>query len=294
MNTPVKIFIILNLLIAMAFCWIQMTVYATRENWKRRWDQETRDYQTAIEKKGEALAVESFKRVRAQNDLAKIETQLSDAQAAIKKLETVVTEREKDIQTRDLALSKKDAEIQGLLEDNRALSGTLEQTRQRNTELTHIAQVARAVAFQLNVKLAEVEDDYNNATTELAQRKEDIAKLTTDLKDKEAKLALVLKYHPNVWKQVNDEKGTKVFVQGIVAAIKVGPDGKQDLVMLTVGKEEQVAEGMEFVIFRGNQYIVKVRAERVLNDMVACRVIPEFWNANGLLIQQGDLAQNRL
>jgi hypothetical protein len=31
-----------------------------------------------------------------------------------------------------------------------------------------------------------------------------------------------------------------------------------------------------------------------MNDMVACRVIPESWNSNHLQIQQGDLAQNRL
>ena len=32
------------------------------------------------------------------------------------------------------------------------------------------------MAFQLNVKLAEVEDDYNNATTALAQREEELTK----------------------------------------------------------------------------------------------------------------------
>jgi hypothetical protein len=64
--------------------------------------------------------------------------------------------------------------------------------------------------------------------------------------------------------------------------------------MLTIGKEEAVEEGVEFIIFRGNQYVVKVRAEKVLNDMVACRVIPESWNAKGVKVQINDLAQNRL
>jgi len=64
--------------------------------------------------------------------------------------------------------------------------------------------------------------------------------------------------------------------------------------MLTIGKEEGIEEGMEFIVFRGNQYVAKVRAERVINDMVACRVIPTSWNTNGVKIQQGDLAQNRL
>ena len=50
---------------------------------------------------------------------------------------------------------------------------------------------------------------------------------------------------------------------------------------------------MEFIVFRANQYVVKVRTERVINDMVACRVIPNTWNTAGAKIQQGDLAQNR-
>jgi hypothetical protein len=31
-----------------------------------------------------------------------------------------------------------------------------------------------------------------------------------------------------------------------------------------------------------------------LGDMIACRIIPDSWNTNGLQVQQGDLAQNRL
>ena len=41
MNTATKVFIILNLLFALGFAYMQMLTYATRENWKRRWDQDT-------------------------------------------------------------------------------------------------------------------------------------------------------------------------------------------------------------------------------------------------------------
>jgi hypothetical protein len=64
--------------------------------------------------------------------------------------------------------------------------------------------------------------------------------------------------------------------------------------MLTIGKGDKVEEGVEFIIYRGNSYIVKVRAEKLLGDMVACRVISDSWNETKLQIQQGDLASNRL
>jgi RNA polymerase sigma factor (sigma-70 family) len=82
-------------------------------------------------------------------------------------------------------------------------------------------------------------------------------------------------------------------VQCMVAAISLNPEGEQDLVMLAVKNGQQVAEGTEFIIFRGNQYVVKVRVEKVLSDdMVACRVAPESWNKLEAKIQIGDLAQN--
>ena len=60
------------------------------------------------------------------------------------------------------------------------------------------------------------------------------------------------------------------------------------------GKGDKVEEGVEFIIYRGGDYIVKVRADRVMNDMVSCRVIQDSWNTKGLKIQQNDLASNRL
>ena len=83
-------------------------------------------------------------------------------------------------------------------------------------------------------------------------------------------------------------------IEGMVAAIHVGPNGEQDLVMISVGRNGNVKQNMEFIILRGDQYIVKVRVDRVLDDMAACRVIPETWNTRGHLIEQGDKAQNKL
>ena len=156
--------------------------------------------------------------------------------------------------------------------------------------------MARGVAFQLNVKLAEVEDDYNNAQAELTRREQTIYDLEEENKRKDALLALVRTQHPKVWEIVTDQAAgaSHVVVNAVVAAVKVNPQDQQDLVMLTIGRDDQVREGMEFILYRGNQYIVKVRAERVLNDMVACRVIPDTWNGKDLPIQVGDLATNRL
>ena len=64
--------------------------------------------------------------------------------------------------------------------------------------------------------------------------------------------------------------------------------------MLSIGGDEKVQEGTEFVIYRGGQYIVKARAQKIFPDMVACIIDPKSWNKQGLKVELTDSAQNRL
>ncbi len=294
MSTTVKVFIVLNLLLALAFMFVQMTLYATRENWKRRWNDDTKFFAEEVKVAAQKIADESYAKIQAQALVSSQGGQITDLQNAVKKQENVVSEKDKLIQSHTLTLSKNDEEIKALREQNQTLSNTLELTRQSNNEKTHIAQVARAVAFQLNVKLAEVEDDYNNATTALTQREEELTKAKKVNNQQNAQLAILKDRYPKIAAEIADEKQSASFLSAVVAAVRNNPQGQQDLVMLTLGKGDKVEEGVEFILFRGNSYIVRVRAEKVLGDMVACRVIPDSWNSAQLQIQQGDLAQNRL
>ena len=294
MNTTLKVFVILTLLMAIIFAGVQMTLYATRENWKRRWNVETKELGQDLKTATSRLANESAEKVKALNTVAMLEGRISDIEAAGQKREALLTEKDKEVQSLQLITSNLRQDVSARDEKIATLTTTLEGVRTRNTELQHIASVARGVAHQLNLKLAEVEDDLHNSTTALDKSRQDIAVLTKDVNDNKARLALVRERHPKIWDEVNDEKAAHAFIQGKVAAVNTNPQGQQDLVMLTIGKDEGIEEGMEFIVFRGNQYIVKVRAEKVLNDMVACRVIPESWNAAGALIQVSDDAQNRL
>jgi len=84
------------------------------------------------------------------------------------------------------------------------------------------------------------------------------------------------------------------YVPAVVVAIRPNAQGQQELVLLTIAQGVQVAEGVEFIVYRGNQYIVKMRAERVMQGMIACRVLPGSWNTSSMPIMPGDLAANRL
>jgi chromosome segregation ATPase len=294
MNTTVKIFIVLNLVLAMAFLWIQITTYAYRENYKRRWNEDTQNLSAQLKQLMQDRADDTANLVATKNELALDQAKIAELQATVKQKEDDLAQKDKEIQSATFTNSKQDEEIKELRENYNTVSNTLELTRQSNNEKTRIAQVARAVAFQLNVKLSEEEDNFNNVSNALQQREEALAALTKEDNERKAQLAILRERYPKIAEEVVSNQTSAAFVQGVVAAVRSNEQGQQDLVMITVGKDAKVEEGVEFIISRGPKYIVKVRTERVLNDMAACRVIPDSWNSDHLAIQDGDLAQNRL
>jgi hypothetical protein len=295
MNTTTKVFIILNLLLALGFAYMQMLTYATRENWKRRWDQDTQQLSRELKAANEATARASAQESIAKSSLVQANDRIQVLERDLVSKESEISDKENEIINKDQRISSQDEQIQAQILQIQNLNETLARTRQRNNELNNIAAVARAVAFKLNVRLAELEDDFNNSEVELQRRQETIARLETDARRKDARLALVRERYKQVWQDItSDTPPAAVVIEGMVAAVHRNPQGQQDLVMITVGSDTQVEPNQEFIIYRDNKYITKVRIVKVLDDMAAARVIPEAWNTRGYEIQQGDMAQNRL
>ena len=295
MNTATKVFIILNLLFALGFAYMQMLTYATRENWKRRWDQDTQKLSSELTAANRLTANASHDKAVAEAALERANFQISGLQTDVKEIESEISDKEKDIANLNLRLSEQSEQIKSQILSIKDLNEQLARSRQRQNELNNIAAVAKAVAHELDVRLSELEDDFNNAQVELARREDTIVRYEQDIDRKDARLALVRDRYPKVWDIINSDTPTSAdVIEGMVAAIHVDLNGQQDLVMITVGRNAKVEQNMEFIILRGDQYIVKVRVDRVLDDMAACRVIPETWNTRGHEISQGDKVQNKL
>lgn len=294
MSLALRIFILIMLVLTVGFMIVQMMLFATRENWKRRWDQDTKALAAELKQATQLVNTESVNRVRAENQVAQLQLDRDRDQARIRELEAQITDRLARIQALERDLDRARSDYNALNENYLAQSKSLDMVRQRNSELTHIAQVARAVAFNLNVKLAEVEDDLNNLQAEYARTREQLDKAVSQHKQAEARLAVLRERFPKVYDAIHYEQAVPVALQARVAAVQVNSKGEQEFVMLSIGREEGVQVGQEFVVYRGNQYICKVRVERVLNDMAPARVIPNSWNTSGLAIEAGDLAANRL
>jgi predicted nucleic acid-binding Zn-ribbon protein len=294
MSIALRIFIVLVLVMTLAFMFIQMSLFATRDNWKRRWDQDTQALSASAKDLSTQVATESALRVKAEAYIAQLQAEAQVKEGKLSDLEGQITERSAKIVGLERDLARAQADFNGLKEDNQAISTSLDGVRKRNGELTTIASVARAVAFNLNVKLAEIEDDYNSLQTEHSRTLETISKQETDLKKANAFVSQAREKFPEVYGALADESGSTERLRGLVAAVRPNPQGQADFVSLSIGSDEGVKEGQEFIVYRDSSYICRVRVERVMADMAHARVVPSSWNTNGLTVQVNDSAANNL
>ncbi|MEK7415529.1 MAG: hypothetical protein AAB263_19670 [Planctomycetota bacterium] len=296
MSLALRIFIVLNLVIALAFMFVQMTLFATRENWKRRWHTETTEFAAEVKKYSQQVATESAYRVKAENHVIALQKDRSDDAGNIRQLENKITELSAEKQNLQRDLARQQTDYNALKDDMNQTTASLTQARQRNSELSSIANVTRAAAFNLNVKLAELEDDNNNLQTELTRRTEDLNKRDDELKKANAFIAQVREKHPKVYDGLKDESGNTQALSAIVTGVAATTAGKKpEFVTLSLGTSSGVQEGEVFFIYRDSTYICKARVERTLADISHARIIPSSWNeAPGVDLKSGDKATNHL
>ena len=187
---------------------MQMLTYAT-VNWKRRW---IRTPKSSLE-----LTAANKLTANASHDKAVAEAALERANFQISGLQTDVKEKSrisirKDLANLNLELSELKEQINAQIISIKDLNEQLARSRQRQNELNNIAAVAKAVAHELDVRLSELEDDFNNAQVELARREDTIVRYEQDIDRKDARLALVRDRYPKVWDIVNSDTPTSADV----------------------------------------------------------------------------------
>ncbi len=289
MNLAVKIFIVLNLVMCVVFAAVQMNTYATSENYKKRWDQDTKKLQEDVKDATKLASEKGVEFERAKNRIVDLETLIGDKTAEIAKLGKDLATADGNIKALNETIRRNETNFNALNDSYISQGQSLEKVRQRMSELNHIAQVSRAAAFQVNVKLAEVEDDLNNEVAKNTKLMEENDASKKKISQQEAFIAFIRDNFPEQYKAANTQGQGAIPVNAVVTFLKTDPQGRQDTVILSVG-QSQLQPGAELLIHRGSMFLVKVRVYAVNKDSATCRVIPETWNSKQTAIQIGDLA----
>jgi uncharacterized protein (DUF3084 family) len=283
MSTMSKVFVVLNLVLALFLVGSMASILSNGEDWRKK-----------------CLSTEE----KAKNDLGTEKERYGKLDGTRQTLETSVRSLENQKSDLDSQLQTQKATAEQFRNDNnqlrnsvdainaslKAVQGELGDTQTRNKELlasneTLKKETADAKKAQMDAEddRARIEGDLKRASDDVAEKERQL-KLVSDERDNmDAQLKALVKLGVDVPKLIGNNVP---LIEGKVS--DVGPN----FVVLSVGENESVKIGYAFDVYRGNDYIGRVVVDMVRPDTSTARVTMK--NEKGLAFQRMDNATTRL
>lgn len=287
MSALAKVFVVFVFLLSILFFGTSATLYLTREDWATNYDK----YKSAIEVKvdeldkrneflkGEVNDLQDALSLVSRDELAKagqikgllIELKGKDAQIV-----NISTERNESI----LAKTATDNVNASLVSQTETLTTQLSEAHDKRDSAIGSEKVANAEKFRMKRDLDATTQELHEARVQFSSLSEKFNSLELAYGAVEKKLG---------------KDGIEAILSGLVSppidALVEEVDGSLKLVVLSVGRQDEVKEGVEFTIYREDKFVGKVRVNKVYENLAGARVL---FTAEGSDIRQGDRATTRI
>ena len=282
MSGLAKAFVVINLILALFFLGASATLFQANKNWKKVAEDgaaESTKLRTEVQaykeaKEGRIGALEQnvsvldteLATLRAQkqdleNENGSLKTDKSGLQKRLTTLESQLAQKDQHIQDKDNAIAAKDEEISRLIREK--------------SEADEAMTEANTRASRISLDLAQQIEAQEDLLTELAQTRK-------ELDGKAIQLAQIAEAGIDI-NRLSIQAVPRI--EGVVSAVR------GDIVVLSVGRDDQVKEGFEFTIYEEDRFIGKVRVESLLEDMSGAKVL---FTEPGKSIRAGQKAATRL
>lgn len=294
MGKAIKIIIVVNFIASIAFCFVTLAIYSVRTEWRSLYMQEQKAFKDSrdnwtetydkLQKEYAGVVTQLDSETRSKNA---IEADLTKTRDDLKNQEGVNTVLKAEVAKKEVTITEKENDIKNL---NIKVDGlTLEKDKQ-----TQIAEMAKTNEQDAVTKLNRILTLNTEGKLQNENLKKQIGKA---LQDNEEKQYILEKIKTKLGKDISeiivdgelDKNPIKPIDAKVIASI---PD--QNLVMLSVGKAEEVKVGYKFTVFRQGDYIGKVEIIEIHPNMSAGRVLMELNNSKGLKMERGDDAKTGL
>ena len=289
MNAIVKVFIFFNLMLSVFYCALQMVLFTARDDWKAKYTEVSDSYQA--EKKNWTLQEKDLKD-QIETLLTSLDNKKAEARdslAKVEELQSIVNDNNSTVRATEQELQEKTARLSLLSENLQKRVEELSDTRSQLAKARESAEASRAreISFREQVVAYERErsklrGDLDVARSNVEAQEQKIVSLERDMARLEER-GLV------VDGAVQDESALDEPIHAKVLAIR--PD--VDIVLLSVGRDDQVKEGFQFTVFQGGTYKGKVVVESVYPNMCSARIVADLM-AQSETILEGDSASTRV
>jgi hypothetical protein len=283
MSALAKVFVVFVCVLSVAFFGTSATLLKTRTDWRAA-------YQKLETATGEQLA-ELAKR---NGEVFALYQKEQDTNKRMK--------AEHDQTGKELAQS-----VQDLTEEKKLRAAAQGEVAKANSltqqSLTKLESMDKLLA-QLNEAHDKLKGQYDDAlkTTREAQSQRDSMRLDLEKSQGELHNLRVEYAQLDQVKESNDvllERCRQLLGPGFptgpgaptIDALVKAVDGKEKLILISAGRDQKVELGHEFTVYRGNQFIGKVKVIKVFPDLAGAQVL---FTKDGEEIQQGDRASTNI
>lgn len=289
MNILVKSFIVINLILSCFYCAFQITLFTNRENWKEKYSLEATKSNDEAQKR-QAEVSELSEKLNANLDSLKT---LEDEKA---NLSAKNTELETELKEDKVELTKITNELDQLKaakgDVDEKLSLHLEQLGEARNQLEIAREKASNTSMELQELKAQIvrfEKERNRLQADLEIAVSKTNSTEKKLTEKEQILARLEELGVDINAMTNKSSVSDVAVHAKVLSVK----SDADIVLLSVGSNDNVKKGLRFTVFNGATYKGKIQVEMVYPTMSSARIIRGLL-AENQTITEGDSASTRI
>jgi predicted nucleic acid-binding Zn-ribbon protein len=285
MSVLAKVFVIINLVFSIAFLTVSGALYHHKMNWREQFLNLQNNYKNLKE--------------RDKGEIDKLNHTISDYNDYIQQRETKIVELQQRID--EEGQKYRDSRMNLALE-TQEMTLLLADHSRTIIILTRLDDELKGLKTLCNY----LQDMFNKAMAQKNTAENQVTRLTNIKLDLEKDLSDLGKSNTKTRKELND---TRLVLQALelfgipvkkiallapppsIEAVVLAYDEPTRLVVLSVGRKNEVVEGYQFTVWRGSRFVARIQVTEVRPDWSACRVMFE---ATGEKIQKGDLAATRL
>jgi predicted nucleic acid-binding Zn-ribbon protein len=280
-----RIFIVLNLILAVAFLGWASTALASSQQFKTDYESEIVRHETTKTQLGDEISQMRLRAEKAENDLSSTQGELGITQATLGELKSSHAETasnfgdlKANFDSLEALMTGKD-DLNGKLSDaNTELNSTLMAANNANSDLTDARDA-------LQDEKDGLERDIKVAEDAIAALEKDVQALKDDVQDRDTLIATA--------EAIFGEKMSNLMSMPHIsgAVLMVSNELAPGLVSINRGSADSVQRGFTFDIYSGGQYKGRVRVVDVQNNQCFAVIEKTY---EGRSITQGDSASTHI
>jgi myosin heavy subunit len=270
MSTLAKAFVVVNLVLGLVFVTVSGVLFSHVENWKEKstgWEVKFKERDAEFETL-KATTTERITNLEREKD--QLKAALDDKAEEVNRKQTEITKLNNDNRSLDGKNQELSAALNGLKTQwqstDQSLKTTIVQLERKTAELDRV-RADKAASDEQVVRLTAAVGDAQRTVAKLGDQ---IKEQKADVDRKDAIIQTVQQVSPATW-QIVREKSPEKKVPPIRGKV-LGVDPETQIVLLSVGREDQVEPNMKFIVYRGAEYIGEVIVDKVLAQQCSARI----------------------